>query len=113
LRKVIVVVIVLVVMVPIAFALARSATPVINLPSSVNSLGQATPITVDIHDPHGVRGLGAFVQQNGARYQVFETERPSNLTDTTTNFTVGLKTTPQLQEGNAKLILEVRAPEQN
>lgn len=105
-RKVIVLVIVLVVLVPIAFVLARSATPIIDLPSSVTSLGQATPITVDIHDPHGVRRLSAFVEQNGVRYQVFEMAQPSNLTDTTANFTAGIKTTPQLQDGKATLILE-------
>ncbi len=105
-RKVIVVVIVLVVLVSIAFVVARSATPVIDLPSSVITLGQATPITVDIHDPHGVRRLAAFVEQNGARYQVFELAQPSNLADTTANFTAGVKTTPQLKDGKAKLILE-------
>ncbi len=105
-RKVIVIVVVLVVLAPIAFVVARSATPVINLPSSVTSLGQATPITVDIHDPHGVRRLAAFVEQNGARYQVFELAQPSNLADTTANFTAGVKTTPQLKDGKAKLILE-------
>jgi len=105
-RKVIVIVIVLVVLVPIAFVLARSATPVIDLPSSVTSLGQATPITARIRDPHGVRRLAAFVEQNGARYQVFELAQPSNLTDTTANFTAGVKTTPQLKDGKAKLIVE-------
>jgi murein DD-endopeptidase MepM/ murein hydrolase activator NlpD len=105
-RKVIVIVIVLVVLVPIAFVLARSATPVIDLPSSVTSLGQATPITARIRDPHGVRRLAAFVEQNGARYQVFELAQPSNLTDTTANFTAGVKTTPQLKDGKAKLMVE-------
>jgi len=95
-----------VVLVPIAFVLARSATPVIDLPSSVTSLGQATPITARIRDPHGVRRLAAFVEQNGARYQVFELAQPSNLTDTTANFTAGVKTTPQLKDGKAKLIVE-------
>ena len=106
-RKVIVIVIVLVVLVPIAFVVARSATPIIDLPSSVTSLGQATPITVHVRDPHGVRGLVAFVEQNGARYQVlFETAQLSEEPDSTANFTAGVKTTPQLQEGKAKLILE-------
>ena len=94
------------VLVPIAFVLARSATPIMDLPFPVTSLGQATPITVHIRDPHGVRRLAAFVEQNGARYQVFETRQPSNLTDTIENFTAGLQTTPQLQEGKAKLIFE-------
>jgi murein DD-endopeptidase MepM/ murein hydrolase activator NlpD len=105
-RKVIVVVIALVVLVPIGFVLARSATPVIDLPSSVTSLGQATPITVYLRDPHGVRRLVAFVEQNGARYQVFETAQPSSLADSTASFTAGLKATPQLQQGKAKLVLE-------
>ena len=105
-RKVIVIVVVLLVLLPIGFVLTRSATPVINLPSSVNSLAQATPITVDIHDPHGVRRLTAFVEQNGARYRVFELAQPSNLADTSANFTAGIKTTPQLKDGKAKLILE-------
>src|SRR6202034_4474341 len=47
-----------------------------------------------------------FVEQNGARYQVFELAQPSNLTDTAANFTAGVKTTPQLREGKAKLIFE-------
>ena len=105
-RKVIVLVIVLAVIVPIAFVLARSATPVIDLPSSVTSLGQATPITVIVRDPHGVRRLAAFVEQNGARYQVFETAQPSKPPDSSWNFTAGIKTTPQLQDGKAKLIVE-------
>ncbi|MGC2110856.1 MAG: M23 family metallopeptidase [Candidatus Korobacteraceae bacterium] len=105
-RKVIVVVIVLVVLGSIAFVLARSVTPVISLPSSVAVIGQATPITVNVHDQHGVRRLAAFIEQNGVTYQVFETAQPSNLPDTTANFTAGLKTTPKLQAGKAKLILE-------
>jgi murein DD-endopeptidase MepM/ murein hydrolase activator NlpD len=105
-RKVIILVIALVLLVPIGFVLARSATPIIDLSSSVTSLGMTTPITVRIRDPHGVRSVVAFVEQNGARYKVFETEQASNLADHTANFTAGLKTTPQLQEGKAKLILE-------
>jgi murein DD-endopeptidase MepM/ murein hydrolase activator NlpD len=105
-RKVIVLVIVLMVLVPIAFVVARSATPAMELSSAVTSIGQSTPITVHIRDPRGVRRLVAFVEQNGVTYQVFETVQPSNETDTTANFMAGVKTTPQLQAGKAKLILE-------
>jgi murein DD-endopeptidase MepM/ murein hydrolase activator NlpD len=104
-RKVIAAVIVLVVF-AIAFVSLRSATPVVELPSSITSLGQATPITVNVRDPHGVRRLVASVEQNGARYQVFETAQPSNLPETIASFTAGIKTTPQLKEGKAKLIVE-------
>ena len=90
----------------LAFLLARSATPVVEIPSAVASLGQATPITVHVRDPRGIRRLQAFVEQNGARYQVFEMAQPSKSPDSTWNFTAGVKTTPQLQAGKAKLIVE-------
>ena len=105
-RKVILGVIVLAVLVSTAFFLARSATPIIELPASVQSLGQATPITVHVTDPHGIRNLTASVEQNGTQYKVFEASQPSSLPDTTADFTAGVKTTPQLQAGRAKLILE-------
>ena len=104
-RKLIVVVFALVVLL-LVFLLARSATPLVELPSAVVSLGQATPITVHIRDPRGIRSVRAFVEQNGARYQVFEMAEPSKSPDSTWNFTAGVKATPQLQAGNAKLIVE-------
>jgi len=90
----------------VVFFVARSATPVVDLPPTVTSLGQATPITVHVRDPHGIRRLQAFVEQNGARYQVFEMAQPSKAPDSGWNFTAGIKSTPQLQEGKAKLIFE-------
>ena len=105
-RKVFVVVIALVVLLPIALMVERSATPVVDLASPVTSLGQATPITVHVRDPHGVRRLAAFVEQNGTRYHVWELAQASSLPDATWKFTAGISTTPQLQEGKAKLIVE-------
>ena len=104
-RKLIVVVIALVVLL-LGFLLARSATPVVEIPSAVVSLGQATSITVYVADPRGIRRLQAFVEQNGVRYEVFAMAQPSKSPDSTWNFTAGVKTTPQLQAGNAKLIVE-------
>jgi murein DD-endopeptidase MepM/ murein hydrolase activator NlpD len=103
-RNFIVVAIALIVLL-LVFFIARSATPVVDL-SSVTSLGQATPITVHVRDPRGIRRLQAFVEQNGARYPVFEMAQPSKAPDGVWNFTAGTKTTPQLQEGKAKLIVE-------
>jgi hypothetical protein len=89
-----------------ALVLWRSATPSLNLASPVSILGQATPITVHVRDPHGIRRLAAFVEQNGARYTVFETAQPSRTPDTSSSFTAGVKTTPQLRDGKAKLVVE-------
>lgn len=105
-RKVLVVVIGIAILSSIAILLARSAAPVVDLPSPVTTLGQTTAITVHVRDPHGVRSLAAFVEQNGARYRVWEAAQPSGVTEGTWNFTAGSNTTPQLQDGKAKLIFE-------
>ena len=84
----------------------RSATPVVELPSPVIALGQATPITIHVRDPNGVRKMAAFVEQNGASYLVWETTQPSRPTDISSSFAVGVKATPQLKDGKAKLIIE-------
>jgi murein DD-endopeptidase MepM/ murein hydrolase activator NlpD len=103
-RKLLVVAIALVVLL-LVFFVARSVTPVVDL-SSVTSLGQAAPITVHVRDPRGINRLQAFVEQNGARYPVFEMAQASKLPESAWSFTAGIKTTPQLQEGKAKLIVE-------
>ena len=88
-RKLIGVVIALVVLL-LVFFVARSAIPVVELPPTVVSLGQATPITVHVRDPRGIRNLQAFVEQNGARYQVFEMAQPSKVPDGAWDFTAGM-----------------------
>ena len=50
--------------------------------------------------------MRAFVEQNGARYEVFASNETQKPPEATMSFTAGVKTTPQLQAGNAKLIVE-------
>jgi murein DD-endopeptidase MepM/ murein hydrolase activator NlpD len=104
-KKFIFVLVVIVVLLAV-FLVTRSATPVVDLSPAVSSLGQATPITVHVRDPRGIRSVQAFVEQNGVRYPVFAMAQPSSSADSSWNFTAGVKTTPQLQAGNAKLIVE-------
>jgi murein DD-endopeptidase MepM/ murein hydrolase activator NlpD len=108
-RKINIAVLAIVVLLPIALKLALSAPPVVDLSSPVTTLGQATPITVHVRSAKGVRSLAAFVEQNGTRYRVWELAQPSRLSDGTWNFTAGTSTTPQLQDGKAKLIVEATA----
>jgi murein DD-endopeptidase MepM/ murein hydrolase activator NlpD len=103
-RKVFVAVIVLAVLASIVIFMARQAPPVVDLPSPVSTLGQATGITVRVRDPHGVRRLEAFVEQNGAQYRIFEAPQPLSVRDVTWNFVAGTSTTPQLKDGKAELI---------
>jgi len=95
-----------IILLPLAYFGLRSVTPVITIPPTVTSLGQVTPITVQVRDARGVRKLTAWVEQDGARYQVFETAQPSKSRDDSVSFTAGVKTTPQLKQGKAKLIVE-------
>ncbi len=90
----------------IALRLILSATPIVSLSSPVAVIGQATAVSVHVRDKHGVRRLVMFVEQNGTRYRVGELAQPSSVPDGTWNFTAGIKTTPQLQDGKAKLIVE-------
>jgi hypothetical protein len=90
----------------VAVVVMRSATPVVSIPASITTIGQATPVSVQVRDPRGVRSVQAFVEQNGVRHQVFASEGASKTPETTLNFTAGVKTTPQLQAGSAKLIVE-------
>ena len=77
-----------------------------DLPSSVTTLGQATPVTVHVHDARGIRRLSAYVEQNGAQYHFWELAQPTSAPDGTWSFPAGIGTTPQLREGKAKLIVE-------
>jgi murein DD-endopeptidase MepM/ murein hydrolase activator NlpD len=103
-RKILVIVIGLAVVASVAILLTQSAPPVVDLPSPITTLGQATPIIVHVHDPHGIRSVEAFVEQNGVQYRVWGTNQLSPVADGIWNFSAGVKTTPQLKDGSAKLI---------
>src|SRR5215472_16169982 len=54
-----------------------SATPAIDLPSSLSALGTSTPVTIHISDAHGIRRASVWVEQNGNRYPVCQTSEPA------------------------------------
>ena len=85
---------------------ARSATPVIDLNNSITTLGQVTPVSVHVTDPRGISKVSATVEQNGAQYAVWQMTQPTKAKDDIWSFTAGAKTTPQLHDGKAKLIVE-------
>jgi murein DD-endopeptidase MepM/ murein hydrolase activator NlpD len=105
-RKVLLVFVLLVLVVPIVMIVARSARPVINLTTEVSTIGQATPIGVRVTDSRGIRSASATVEQNGTSYQVWQMTQGSKAKEATWNFTAGVRTTPQLKDGKAKLIVE-------
>ncbi|HLW53161.1 MAG TPA: M23 family metallopeptidase [Candidatus Angelobacter sp.] len=112
-RKFIFVLIVLVVVAAVLL-FALSATPAIALPDSLSAIGVATHVTVHVSDPHGIRSASAWVEQNGTRYSVWETNRPStrirwsrNVPDEDLTFPAGTHAAPQLKDGKAVLSVEV------
>jgi murein DD-endopeptidase MepM/ murein hydrolase activator NlpD len=105
-RKVLLVLVLLVIVVPIVVVVARSAKPVINLTTEVSTIGQATPIGVRVTDPRGIRSASATVEQSGASYAVWQVAQASKAKEASWNFTAGVRTTPQLKDGKAKLIVE-------
>jgi hypothetical protein len=91
---------------PLCLVLTGCGKPLIEVPEPVTSIGQATPIAVHVHDSHGVSKLTVTLAQNGAQYPALQSSAVSKDADTTFNFEVGVKSTPQLHDGPAHLTLE-------
>jgi len=79
----------------------------------VKSIGVSTPVSVQIVNPHGVRRVSAYVEQNGARYPVFEQSAPAHRLfwnghqpPQTVSFEAGKNKAPNLKEGPARLVVE-------
>lgn len=91
---------------PLFLTLSGCSKPSLDVTSSLTTVGQATPITVHVHDTHGVSKLTATLEQNGTRYPAWQSSAASKDTDSTFSFTIGAKTTPQLRDGKAHLIID-------
>jgi murein DD-endopeptidase MepM/ murein hydrolase activator NlpD len=105
-RKVLLGIVLLVILVPIVVVVARSARPVLDLTTDVKTIGQATPVSVHVTDPRGIRSASATVVQNATSYQVWQLGQASKAKEATWNFTAGVRTTALLKDGPAKLIVE-------
>jgi murein DD-endopeptidase MepM/ murein hydrolase activator NlpD len=81
------------------------------------SIGAATPVTVRIVNPHGVRAITARIEMGGNSSAVEQVTRPatrfafwrSHAAPETFRFTAGKDRAPQLTEGRARLIVEVQS----
>jgi peptidase M23-like protein len=93
--------------------LAMSSTTGLSVNPAVEFVGFATPVTVHLTNPHGVRRVSAFLEQNGARYPVYEETAPARRLSwigheppRTFTFEAGKHKAPNLREGKARLVLE-------
>jgi murein DD-endopeptidase MepM/ murein hydrolase activator NlpD len=105
-RKAPIIILALVVLLPVCWIVFSSATPAVELVTPPSVIGQATPFTVIVTDRRGVRSVSAFVEQNGVRYLAAQTADASTHNDRMWNFTVGVKSLPQLKDGKAQVIVE-------
>jgi murein DD-endopeptidase MepM/ murein hydrolase activator NlpD len=103
----------LLVVVAVILLFTFSATPVVMLPANLKVVGQATPVVVSINGPHGVRRAVAYIEQNGVRYKLAESNEParrflwargSEIEELA--FKAGTKTVAQLKDGSARLVVE-------
>lgn len=79
----------------------------------VTSIGAATPVSVLVTNPHGVRRVSASVEQNGASYPLWVESMPStrffwshSAAPRSFNFEAGKDKAPGLKEGKARLLVE-------
>jgi hypothetical protein len=83
------------------------------LTPDVKTVGLNTPVNIKANNPHGERKLSAFIEQNGARYPLFEKSEPAthlfwqrNAPPRLFMFEAGKNKAPNLKEGPAKLVAE-------
>lgn len=92
--------------------MVMSTSPVLNV-SPVKTIGLATPVTAHVSGAHGLRHVDAYLEQNGARYPLFEQNTPStrffwhrHQPDVNLTFEAGKNKAPNLKEGKARLVVE-------
>jgi murein DD-endopeptidase MepM/ murein hydrolase activator NlpD len=75
--KAIIAVVSLVIVLTVALV-AMSNHTAIGMSPAVKVVGVATPVAVTVTNPHGVRHVAAWLEQNGARFPVYEERSPAN-----------------------------------
>src|SRR5688500_13879140 len=82
--------------------------------AEVRSVGTATPVSVELTNPHGVRRVSAYLEQGGTRHPLFEESAPSHRLTffrlrepaRKVSFIAGKDKAPNLKEGKARLVVE-------
>ncbi|HYL36304.1 MAG TPA: M23 family metallopeptidase [Bryobacteraceae bacterium] len=113
---VILVVLILIVLPVGALVMASSHTTLAFHPAP-KAVGAATPVTVHIANPHGVRRIAVAIEQNGAVTPLAERTNPPNrltfwrshLAPQDFHFTAGKKQAANLQEGKARITVEAQS----
>lgn len=87
-------------------------------PSAVpRVVGAETPLIVKLENPHGVRLLDVYMEQNGTRLPMFQQTQPATRffflrkheQAREVSVTVGSKRAPGLKDGKARLVIQAKA----
>jgi len=85
----------------------------LSISPAVQTIGISTPVTVVLTNPHGVRAVNAYLEQDGQQYPVFEQHQPAtrlwwrkNVAPHTMTFEAGKSKATALKEGKARLVVE-------
>jgi Peptidase family M23 len=110
--KVIIAVVVVVIAAVVALFFGMSTNTVATV-STADVIGAATPVTVKLVNPHGVRSVTARLEQDGKQYPLFEEKSPSRRIlwkrhepARIVTFEAGKNKAPELKEGPANLVVE-------
>jgi murein DD-endopeptidase MepM/ murein hydrolase activator NlpD len=105
-------VVVLMVIAGIVAMFAMSSHTELNV-SPVSTVGVSTPVTVRLANPHGVRSVDVWLEQDGKKYPLFQENAPSrrlfwkrNEAARRVTFEAGKTKVPDLKEGKARLVVE-------
>ena len=86
---------------------------VLSLNPAVKTVGVSTPVTVQAANPHGVRRVTAYLEQNGQQFPLLDQSSPSTRLfwhrhepARTFTFEAGKNKAPNLKEGKARLVVE-------
>jgi murein DD-endopeptidase MepM/ murein hydrolase activator NlpD len=99
------------------FLLLTSAHSSVEFTSPPKAIGAATPVTVHIVNPHGLRRFTARIEQNGLSKTFLDADHPANrftfwrmhTPPEDVHFTAGKNQAPDLKEGKARLVVEAES----
>jgi murein DD-endopeptidase MepM/ murein hydrolase activator NlpD len=96
----------------VAAMLAMSSHTTVSV-SPVKAIGVATPVTVKLENPHGVRSVDAWLEQDGKRFPLLAEKTPARRflwkrheAARSLTFEAGRNKAPELKEGKAHLMVE-------
>jgi len=96
---------------------ALSATPAISMDPVVKAIGASTPVKIEAAGTYGLRRFTAMLEQNGARYTIYEQRNPARRLlfmrmrqgPRAFSFPAGKQQAPALRAGKATLIVEAQS----